>query len=53
MTAPPLEAGNMRVVYTTPIKSLEMTGDSTYIFWTENSKYRVDVLTDNVLLRES
>lgn len=42
MTAPPLEFGDCRVVYTTVVRSVAKT-DNILIFETRNSKYKLEI----------
>jgi hypothetical protein len=44
MTAPPLEIGHFRFIWTTPVRELNSLGESTYQFRTENSLYELEVL---------
>lgn len=43
MTAPPLESGNLRVIETSPVITLEAT-EYGYLFSTENSIYKLELL---------
>lgn len=52
MTAPPLEVGSHRLVWTTPVTEVTKVGESSFLFKTANSSYKLDLLTDHEFLRE-
>lgn len=45
MTSAPLEEGFMRIIKTTPLQTIERV-DSTFLFTTANSTYRLELLDE-------